>query len=287
MKTVRISGPADPRLGAYRSVLDRDLVRRHGLFVAEGRLVVERLIADGRFTVQSLLVSGTACRALEPVLDERPRGFPIYVCEAADFRGITGYDVHRGCLALAVRPIPPSIDAVVRDARLVVVLDAVTNADNVGGVFRNAAAFGADAVLLDAGSCDPLYRKAIRTSMAATLRVPFARLAERAGDWPSALADLKARGFALIALTASDSAPDLDEFAASLPAGRLALLVGSEGPGLSTASEAAADYRVHIPIRGDVDSLNLAVATGIALHTIASRAGAHSPSYTRLRLTKP
>ena len=270
MSRIRIIGPEDPRVSSYHAVRDADLVRERGLFVAEGRLVVERLIGERTDAVQSMLLSEAAYRALEPALANLPDAIPVYVCEAEALRGITGYDVHRGCLALAVRPAPLSIDAVLRHARLVVVLEGVTNADNVGGVFRNAAAFGADAVLLDAASCDPLYRKAIRTSMAATLRVPFARLGSDPGEWPSALADLKRRGFALVALTPDDSARDLDEFAASAGPGRLAILIGSEGPGLTAASRAAADHCVRIPISRHVDSLNLAVAAGIALHRLST-----------------
>ena len=251
----------------YQCVSDPELVRQRGLFVAEGRLIVERLIAEKRYSVQSLLLSVAAHRALAASLSALPSSVPVYVCDAADLRGITGYDVHRGCLALAARPVAASIDLILRDARFVVVLEGVTNPDNVGGVFRNAAAFGADAVLLDATSCDPLYRKAIRTSMAATLRVPFAR-ADPPDGWTDALLDLKARGFSLVALTPAESASDLDEFAGSARPPRVALLLGSEGPGLRPASEAAADYRVRIPIRHDVDSLNLAVAAGIALHRL-------------------
>ncbi len=272
MSVVRIGGSDDPRVGGYQTVRDADLVRERGLFVAEGRLVVERLIGEGRYLIQSLLLSEAAYRALEPVLPALRPETPVYVCDAGALRGITGYDVHRGCLALAERPLPLAIDAVLSDARLVVVLDGVTNADNVGGVFRNAAAFDADAVLLDAASCDPLYRKAIRTSMAATLHVPFVRLTNQTNEWPAALVDLKARGFTIVAFTPGAAACDLDEFAASPRPARLALLFGSEGPGLSAASDAAADHRVRIPISPRVDSLNLAVAAGIALHAIA-RAG--------------
>jgi len=213
-------------------------------------------------------LSETAFRALEPALVALPPSVPIYICEAPDFRGIAGYDVHRGCLALSARPSPPVLDDLLAAARLVVVLEGVTNADNVGGVFRNAAAFGADAVLLDPASCDPLYRKAIRTSMAAALHVPFARLTNQADQWPAALAGLKARGFTIAAF-APGAGCDLDEWAASLGPARLALLFGSEGPGLCAASEAAADHRVRIPINPRVDSLNLAVAAGIALHRVS------------------
>jgi tRNA G18 (ribose-2'-O)-methylase SpoU len=274
MAVVRISGTADPRVSAYQSVSDAELVRQRGLFVAEGRLVVERLITERRYAIQSLLVSEAACRALESVLGTLDRDIPVYVCDGGEFLGITGYDVHRGCLALVERPAPHSLDAVLAQANLIVALEGVSNADNVGGVFRNAAAFSADAVLLDPASCDPLYRKAIRTSMAATLRVPFARLAERASEWPSALAALRARGFTLVALTPAGSARDLDEFAASQRPARLALVLGSEGTGLSAAASAIVDHHVRIHINPDVDSLNVAVAAGIALYRLSrGRAG--------------
>jgi tRNA G18 (ribose-2'-O)-methylase SpoU len=266
MSIVRIGGADDPRVSAYHAVRDAELVRERGVFVAEGRLVVERLIEDRRFAVQSLLLSESALRAIEPTLAALPPGVPVYVCAAGDLLGVTGYDVHRGCLALAARPAARSIDSLLQHARTLVVLDGVTNADNVGGVFRNAAAFAVDAVLLDASSCDPLYRKAIRTSMAATLRVPFAKLAGPASAWAIGLAGLKDRGFTLVALTPAASARDLDEFAASGRSDKLALLLGSESHGLSAASLAIADHRVRIPISPAVNSLNLAVAAGIALH---------------------
>jgi tRNA G18 (ribose-2'-O)-methylase SpoU len=142
----------------------------------------------------------------------------------------------------------------------------VANADNVGGVFRNAAAFGAGAVLLGPACCDPFYRKAIRTSMAATLRIPFARLE----PWPDALESLRADGFAIVALTPDPSARSIGEFHRHAPSGRLALLFGSEGSGLTGGAQALADERVRIPIQPAVDSLNLAVASGIALSWLTS-----------------
>jgi tRNA G18 (ribose-2'-O)-methylase SpoU len=157
------------------------------------------------------------------------------------------------------------VESVLDTARLVIVLEAVANADNVGGVFRNAAAFGADAVLLSPSCCDPLYRKAIRTSMAATLQVPFARVA----DWPRGLETLEARGFTIVGLTPRASGQSLDNFAVSRPA-RVALLAGNEGLGLSRESEAAVHQLVRVPIRSDVDSLNLAVAVGIVLSRLTS-----------------
>jgi tRNA G18 (ribose-2'-O)-methylase SpoU len=268
MPVLRLEGADDPRVAAYHGVADPILLRSHGLFMAEGRLVVERLLSAGRYHVRSLLLSAAAHRALEPVLTALAPAVPVYLCDADDFLRIAGFDVHRGCLALVERPSLAPFGDLVADARLVVVLEGVANADNVGGVFRNVAAFGGDAVLLSPTSCDPLYRKAIRTSMAATLRIPFARF-ER---WPDDLFTLRNSGLAVVALTPRGGSATLDEFVASGPPARVALLVGAEGGGLSEAAERAADYHVRIPVRPDVDSLNLAVATGIALSRLSRNA---------------
>ena len=264
MPLERIDGPDDPRVEEYRHVSEPELVRVRDLFIAEGRLVVRRLIEDGRHRVRSLLLSDSALRGLQPSLAALAPDVPIYVCGAADFVGITGHDLHRGCLALAARPEPPPIDELLASARTAIVLEGVGDADNVGGVFRNAAAFGAGAVLLSPTCCDPLYRKAIRTSMAATLRVPFARF----DQWPAALSCVRAHGFTVVALTPREPSESLDAFASRPRPEKLAILVGTEGAGLTPAVEAAADARVRIPIREDVDSLNLAVAVGIALYRL-------------------
>ena len=207
---VRIERTDDPRIAAYRDLTDPELVRSRGLFIAEGRIVVQRIIEDGRWRVQSVLVSEAARNGLQPSLDRIADRVPVYVCPASAFLGITGHDIHRGCLALVERPPAQAPEALVRSARIVVVLEGVTNADNVGGIFRNAAAFGADAVLLSPTCCDPLYRKAIRTSMAAVLRVPFARL----DAWPHGLVCLREAGFTVVALTPRAPAQRLEEFSA-------------------------------------------------------------------------
>jgi tRNA G18 (ribose-2'-O)-methylase SpoU len=271
MPVVRISGPDDGRAAAFRNVPDGELLRAHGLFVAEGRLVVQRLLEGRRFRVRSLLLNDAAWRALEPVCASLVPDLDVYLGSAGDFEALTGHDIHRGCLALAERPQPLLPDDVLPAARTVIVLEHVTNADNVGGVFRNAAAFGADAVLLGPTTCDPLYRKAIRTSMAATLHVPFAALTGKPAEWPAALEALRRRGFSLVAMTPREPAQDLEElvrrFEEHRPA-RLAILLGAEGEGVSLDAEAAADYRVRIPIARDVDSLNLSVAAGIVLYRL-------------------
>jgi tRNA G18 (ribose-2'-O)-methylase SpoU len=264
-QSITIETADDPRVADYRDLSASDSIRARGLFVAEGRLVVERLIADRRYGVRSLLLSPAAAAALVMSLTKLDADVPVYVCAVRHFLGITGFDIHRGCLALVERP--PQLNAldIVTHADLIVVLERVANADNVGGVFRNAAAFGAAAVLLSPGCCDPLYRKAIRTSMAASLKVPFAW----ADDWPGALSALKSLGFTLLALTPREPALSLDEFVQRPRAGRVALLVGAEGAGLTAPVEAAADWRVRIPIAADVDSLNLSVAAGIALSRLS------------------
>ena len=262
MTVERILDADDPRLADYRGVGDPELLRVRGLFVAEGRLVVQRAIEDGRYAIRSVLVSDAAHRSLESSLARVAADVPIYICEAGAFLGISGYNLHRGCLALVARPGAASVDDVLMGAKTVVVLEGVTNADNVGAVFRDAAAFGAN-VLLSPTCCDPLYRKAIRTSMASSLRVPYARIEE----WPRGLADLRSGGFTSVALTPRQPSMTLVAFARRRPE-RLALLVGTEGAGLTPAVEAAADARVRIPISSAVDSLNVGVAVGIALHAL-------------------
>jgi tRNA G18 (ribose-2'-O)-methylase SpoU len=260
MAVIRVDRFDDPRLAEYRSMSDGELLRRRNRFVAEGRLVVERLLESGH-RVESLLVNEASFRALETLLSRVPPDIPVYVCDTDEFAAITGFNLHRGCLALAERPAARAFDDVVRAADLLLVLEAVTDADNVGSAFRNAAAFGAS-VLLSEACCDPLYRKAIRTSMGSVLRTPYARVK----DWPRDLVTLKSDGFTLIALTPREDAIDLPACAKRQPRQRLALLVGSEGPGLSLQVESMADVCVRIPISAEVDSLNLATATGIALY---------------------
>lgn len=264
---VRVGGPDDARIADYRDMRDADLVRLRGVFVAEGRRVVERLIEDGRYVIRSLLLNQAAHLALEPVLARLPRDVPVYLCGPDNCSAIAGFNMHRGCVAMVERPQPTTWAALVDSARRLVILEGATDPDNVGGVFRNAAAFAADAVLLSPTTCDPLYRKAVRTSMAATLKVPFAR----AEPWPDVLTTIGS-DVTIVALTPREPAITLDEFVAGGVPARVALLLGGEGFGLTRAAESRAHCHVLIPISGSVDSLNLAVASGIALsrlgHTV-------------------
>jgi tRNA G18 (ribose-2'-O)-methylase SpoU len=265
MPVIRVDRFDDPRLAEYRSVSDGELLRRRNRFVAEGRLIVGRLLESGH-RVESLLVNQASFRALEPKLSRVSQQIPVYVCDTDEFAAITGFNLHRGCLALAERPPVREFADVVRRADLLLVLEGVTDPDNVGSAFRNAAAFGASVVLSET-CCDPLYRKAMRTSMGGALRTPYARMT----DWPRDLAALKSEGFTLVALTPREDAIDLQACATRQRPQRMALLVGSEGPGLTAEAEAMADVCVRIPISAEVDSLNLATATGIALYYFTNR----------------
>lgn len=241
---------------------DPAALERAGLFVAEGRIVVERLLADARFRVHSIAVTRPAAAALEPVLAAVGVRPPIYVCEAGELRSATGFDFHRGCLALAHRPHAISVPDLTA-ATSVLALEGVSNPDNVGGLFRAAFAFGVDAVLLDCTSADPFYRKAIRTSMAATLRLPFGRV----DRWPDGLDGARRTGFEIVALTPSPEAIALDDFTRRTHS-RFVIAVGSEGVGLSRATIRYADVSVRIPIDDRADSLNVVVAAGIVLHRL-------------------
>lgn len=264
MTVERLSDADDPRVAEYRGIQDAELIRARGLFVAEGRPVVRRVIEDGRFRVRSVLVNAAASRDLAPVLAALAPSVPVFSGAPATLTEIAGYDVHRGCLALVERPPARAAGDVLAAARTLVILEGVANPDNVGGVFRNAAAFGAGGVLLSPACGDPLYRKAIRTSMGAVLRVPYAI----ADAWPDVLTDARAAGFTIVALTPREPSESLDAFAGRPRASRVALVIGTEGEGLTAAVEAAADYRVRIPISPDVDSLNLSVAAAIALYAL-------------------
>jgi tRNA G18 (ribose-2'-O)-methylase SpoU len=264
MPVIRTDGRDDPRLADYRTVSDGELLRRRNRFVVEGRLVVTRLLESGH-RVESILVNDASFRALEAPLSRLQDDVPVYICDTAEFAAITGFNLHRGCLALAERPMDRPLADVLSRAELLLVLEGVTDADNVGSAFRNAAAFGASVVLSDS-CCDPLYRKAIRTSMGSVLVTPYAR----AGAWQADLAALKREGFTLVALTPRGPAVDLATCARRQPGQRMALLVGSEGSGLTVVAEEMADVCVRIPIRAAVDSLNLATAAGIALHHFAN-----------------
>ncbi len=260
-----VTDPADPRVADYLALPDvarrSRLERRHGFFIVEGVLAVQRLLAAPGWTVRSVLVT-PGQRARLP-----PTAAPVLVAEPAVLKAVVGFDLHRGVVAAVDRPPPHDAASILVGARLALVLEGIVDHENLGGLFRTAAAFGVDAVLVDPTCADPLYRRSVRVSMGHVLAVPFARL-ER---WPDDLHLVTAAGLATIALTpdaAAEPLPALDPTAL----GPAAVLVGGEGPGLSEAALAGADRRVRVAMAAGVDSLNVGVAAAVALHHLAGAA---------------
>ena len=261
---IRIDSPDDGRLKAFRSVGEPDALVDMGVFVAEGRLVVRRLLQSRRLETRALLVTEAALTSLQDLVAARP-SLPVYLVSQAVMSGVTGFNFHRGCLALGVRPPARDWRDVAAHARRLVALERVGNVDNVGGIFRNAAAFGVDGVLLQSDCADPLYRKAIRTSMALT--VPYARVE----GWPQALEDLNRAGWATVAMTPAETAAPLRQVAEAIAGRPVVVVLGHEGDGLTTEALEACSHRAHIPMATGVDSLNVATAAAVAMYELWGR----------------
>ena len=274
-----VEDPEDPRLADYREIRDAERRRRDGTFIAEGRQVVRRLLSAGRYRVRSALVTPPALHALGETL--AAAGVPTYLVRQDVVEAVVGIEFHHGCLAAGERGAEPAAEAVLAEAlrpRLMV-LEGLGDSSNVGALFRNALAFGVGAVFLAPGTADPLYRKAIRVSSGATVALPFARLA----DWPRDLERLRDAGYTVLALTPRAEAVDIGELGAGRPLpARVALLVGTEGRGLSAEALAAADLQVRIPMAPEMDSLNVAAAGAVALHWL-SRIEANASAARRRR----
>jgi tRNA G18 (ribose-2'-O)-methylase SpoU len=256
MPVISITDPDDPRLAPYRDIRERDLVGRDREFIAEGKVVVERLLAGSRHRARSLLLAEHRVGALGDMVAAAGE-LPVYAAAQPVLDRVAGFALHRGILAHGAAAAPLDADTLLRGLgprALLVVLVGISNHDNLGGIFRNAAAFGAAAVLLAPDCCDPLYRKAIRVSVGATLTVPFTAVE---GD----MLDLLVRhGFEALALSPHGAT----RLADVVRAPRVALLLGAEGPGLPDALLARA-RAVAIPIVPGFDSLNVATTSGIAL----------------------
>lgn len=261
MPPVRIDDPDDPRLAPYRDIRERDLVRRDGLFIAEGTTVLAVLVRQARYRIESLLLLENRVAGLEPLLRSLDPAVPVYEASQAVIDTVAGFHLHRGVLALAHRPHgadgAPGPEAA--DWKTVVALAGLANHDNVGAIFRNAAALGADAVLMDAATCDPLYRKAVRVSVGGVLTVPWHRF-ETAS---AMLGWLAGAGFSVHALSPS-AGKALEDW---VPEARTAILLGSEGPGLP-APILAGLPGLGIAMAGGFDSLNVATTGAIVLHHV-------------------
>lgn len=262
MVPIRIDSADDPRIAAYRAIRERDLAGRHGSFVAEGKVVLNVLFSSQRFAAASVLVLENRLPGLEPVLAKAPEEMPVYVADQKVMDAIAGFHIHRGILAIGRRGPEISVADLLGspgEEAVVVVPVGISNHDNIGAIFRNAAAFDADAVLMDETCCDPLYRKAIRVSVGAALKVPFAR----GGSARTLVDQISAAGFEVLALSGSGSV----DIADIRPGGRKALLLGTEGEGLPPEVLEAA-RAVRIAMSPAMDSLNVAAASAIALHRL-------------------
>jgi tRNA G18 (ribose-2'-O)-methylase SpoU len=268
MNLIPISSPDDSRLDPFRRIKGQS-VRADGTFVAESEIVLERLFASS-IVVRAVLITPARAERLheffEKYLTDDQRGeVLVFTAPQPLVDEVVGYPLHRGVIALAERPVLPDAATLISTAKTLVVLEHVMDPENVGTVFRHAAGFGVDAVLLHGTTGDPLYRKTIRTSMGWTLGIPYARTSSDV----SLTSFLSSAGFTTVALTPAPSSSSLAEVVAVLDdTTRVAFLLGAEGPGLQDATMAASTYRVRIPLAGGVDSLNVATAAAIALYAL-------------------
>lgn len=266
VQLVEITSADDPRLADYRDLRDvelrKNLEAEHGLFLAEGEKVVRRAIEAG-YDARSFLMAPRWLGGLADVLDRSAA--PCYVLDEALAEEVTGFHVHRGALASLRRRPLPSVDDVLDGARSVLVLEDLVDHTNVGAILRSGAALGFDAVLLAPRCADPLYRRSIKVAMGAVFSLPWTRLP----DWYDALPDLAERGFTTVALTLAPDAVPIDEAVAGVD--KVALVLGSEGHGLSARWEQSAERRAIIPMSAGIDSLNVAAATAVACYVTARR----------------
>lgn len=265
MTLIPIADADDPRIEAYRSIRERDLVRRDGRFIAEGTSVLNVLARQRRFTVESALILENRLAGIRETLDQLDDKVPVYTAGRKVIDAIAGFPMHRGVLAIGRRDVqvdapPDSVNA--GNWQTVVALSGLANHDNVGAIFRNAVALGADAVLMDQATCDPLYRKALRVSVGSVLMLPWHRFETTATmlDW------LETGGFGLAGLSPGGAV----QLEAWHPPERVALVLGAEGPGLDDATMARLQT-VRIAMDGGLDSLNVATSVALVLHEIRRR----------------
>ena len=263
---IEVSDPGDPRLADYRDLRDVQLRRHfeaeHGLFLAEGEKVVRRAV-EGGCRARSFLMAPRWLDGLADVLHRSDA--PCFVVSESHAEQVTGFHVHRGALASLERPPPRSVAEAIAGARTVVVLEDVVDHTNVGAMLRSAAALGVDAVLLSPRCADPLYRRAVKVAMGAVFSIPWARIE----GWYDAMATLSEAGFTTVALSLEPDAVPLEDAVRGRE--RVALVLGSEGPGLSPRWRTSADVRAVISMAAGVDSLNVAAAAAIACYVTARR----------------
>lgn len=278
----RLSSLDDPRLDVYARLTELQLRNRlepeRGIFIAESDKVIDRAL-DAGFRPLSLLVPDHRLARMRALIEraggdkpEADGGIPVFVAPAAEIERLAGYELTRGVLCAMRRTPLPSVEEVVAGARRIAVLEDITNHTNVGAAFRSAAALGVDAVLVTPACCDPLYRRAVRVSMGTVFQVPWCRIGDAPGEeWPAGgVAKLRSLGFATAALALADDAVSLDDPVLK-SCDKLALVLGTEGDGLSPHTIAACDYTVRIPMAHGVDSLNVAAASAVAFWELRVR----------------
>lgn len=270
-----ITDPGDPRLADYVSLTDVALRRRtepeRGLYVAESEKVIRRALAAGHRPRSFLMAARWLTDLADVVAQAREGGIPVYAGDHDVIETLTGFHLHRGALAAMQRPVLPPVRELLAGARRVLVLEDIVDHTNVGACFRSAAALGVDAVLVTPRCADPLYRRSVRVSMGTVFQVPWTRIE----PWPRGGPEvLREHGFTVAAFALADDAVTLDALAADPPE-RLALVLGTEGDGLTRHTIAAADLAVRIPMAGGVDSLNVAAACAVALWAL--RPGGSAP----------
>ncbi len=270
VREITIDGVDDPRLADYTGLTDVALRRVRepveGLFIAEGITVIERAVAAG-YPLRSVLTTPRFLPGIEALLGVRAQPLDVFVGSLATLRGVTGFGVHRGALAALGRLPLPSVQEILAAADRVVVLEDLIDHANVGAVVRSAAGLGFDGVLISPNCADPLYRRAVKVSMGAVFALPWTILQ----PWPSGIDMLQDNGFAVLGLTPDEGADDLGTMPTHVRR-RCALVVGTEGSGLSAAALAACDQRVRIPMARGVDSLNAAAAAAVACYALTQDA---------------
>ena len=263
---IEVGDPADERLSDYRGLTDVALRTKfeppHGLFIAESELVIRRALEAG-YRPRSMVMAPEWLERMAPLIDDVDA--PVYSASYDVLRELTGFNVHRGALASFHRKPLPSVGEVLAAAQRVVVLEDMVSHTNLGAIFRCAAALGMDGVVLSPSCADPLYRRSVRVSMGAVFSLPFAR----AELWPDVLDEIADAAFTRVALTPAEDAVTVEEVAA-LGRARLALLFGSEGPGLSDGALKRSDIRARIPMSAGVDSLNVAAAAAVTFYVLGS-----------------
>ena len=261
----------DPRLDPYVRLTGAQLRNKleadRGIFIAESPTVIEVALNAGCVPVSLLTDTRLLGGAVQGIIERLPDGLPIYAAERELLTKMTGFELTRGALAAFLRPKMPSVEELIKDGQRVAVLEAVADSTNIGALFRSAAALGIDAVLITPTCCDPLCRRALRVSMGTVLQVPWTRIGDTPEDWPRDITRLTACGFKTVAMALAQDTVRIDDPQLRAEP-RLAIILGTEGDGLSKSTIARADYTAKIPMAHGVDSLNVAAAGAVAFYAL-------------------